>query len=86
MEDLIKKIEQLVDLVKEVKAMGPSLPTIPAPSVPKPSMKPKATTIPGVKAQNKKDPKKVAEQIKNAQTQKLSMPVLKIESNGQWKL
>ncbi len=88
MEALIKKIEALKDLVKAVKAMAspvPSMPTIKPISISAPSV-PAKSKMPGVNPNAKKDPKKVAEQLKNADVQKLKAPVLKADSNGQWKL
>lgn len=95
MEDLVKKLEQLRDLIKAVKQMkpaGPTLPSIPAPKLPAPpSLTPKASTAPkigvGQGPNSKKDPKKVAEQIKNgSMSTKTQKVMLKVDNNGQWEL
>ena len=65
------------------------MPTIPPiKGIQPPSMKAsgKAPKIGGVSANTNKDPKKVAQQLKNAETQKIKMPMLKADHNGQWTL
>lgn len=92
MEDLIKKLEELNTLIKQIKAgstVKSTMPTIPPiQGIKPPSMKAsgKAPKIGGVSANSNKDPKKVAQQLKNAETQKVKMPVLKTDDNGQWSL
>lgn len=90
MEELYKKIQELNDLLKQVKtqrpAPMPSIPPIKPIAPPSISAAPKATKIPGHSPGSNKDPKKVAEQLKNAKMQKLKMPLLKFDHNGQWKL
>ena len=92
MESLIKKLEELNTLIKQIKAGSTAksnMPTIPPiKGIQPPSMKAtgKAPKIGGVSANSNKDPKKVAEQLKNAQAQKIKMPVLKTDQNGQWSL
>jgi hypothetical protein len=90
MEELIKKLKAVKELIKALGAPAPittgmpvipPTPTIPAISIKKRSVK--APKIPGLKPGSKKDPKKVAEQLKAAQVQKLSMPVLKSETDVQ---
>lgn len=92
MEELAKKLNQLVALIKAVKVVaGPSIPQIPAIKQPAPpSLNPPKTItakIPGISPDSKKDPKKVAQQIKDGsmstKTQKI---MLKFDENGQWKL
>jgi hypothetical protein len=98
MEELIKKLEQLKELIKAVKLQtpaqqnGPKLPQLPTPKQPPtPSMTPSAAKAPkigtGAGPDSKKDPKKMAEQIKNGsmstKTQKI---MLKVADNGQWSL
>lgn len=71
MEELRSKLSRLVELIKAIKAgsVGPTIPTIPPikpvsmPSINSKSYKP--TKIPGIAPDSKKDPKKVAEQIKD---------------------
>lgn len=94
MEDLYKKIEQLCSLIKKVKGQAapkstlPSVPPIKPISPPSMTAKPSVaqSKIPGHNPSTKKDPKKVAEQLKNANVQKLKAPLLKIDDNGQWSL
>lgn len=96
MEELIKKLSELKDLIKAVKTAAPkpilpSIPAIPALKPPSPpSMAPtgnKSTKMPGMAPDSKKDPKKVAQQIKDGsmstKTQKI---MLKFDQNGQWSL
>lgn len=90
MEDLIKKIQQLVDLVKAVKMQpqqgpkAPSLPSIKHPPQPSMTATQKQTKIPGMNPDSKKDPKKIAEQIKSGAIRKPAM--IKADHNGQWSL
>lgn len=97
MEELIKKLTQLNDLLKAIKQpstmKGPTLPAIPAPKQPAPpSMTPKASAAPKIgptaAPNSKKDPKKVAEQIKNgSMSTKTQKVMLKADSvTGQWYL
>ncbi len=94
MEELIKKLTQLLELTKAIKVdkpIAPTLPSLPGLKQPSPpSMIPKASTakMPGVNPNSKKDPKKVAQQIKDGsmstKTQKI---MLKADSvTGQWYL
>jgi hypothetical protein len=86
---LVKKINDLRDCLKSLTTK-PILPaisevsSIPNQSLTKPSIKP--AKIPSPPPGSKKDPKKVAEQLKAAEVQKLNMPVLKFDTNGQWSL
>lgn len=89
MNELYKKIEQLCSLIKKIKspiAETPSIPEIKSIAPPSAKSSVPKTKIPGIAPTSKKDPKKVAEQIKNAETLKQNNPVLKIEDNGQWSL
>ena len=97
MEELVKKIQQLNDLLKAVKAFKqpvvakhPELPKIPAiKPIPTPSIKtkaPMAPKIPGANPGSKKDPGKVAEQLQSGKVKKTMMPMLKFDKNGQWHL
>jgi hypothetical protein len=95
MDELFKKLTQLTDLLKAIKppsvAKGPSIPTIPAIKPPAPpSMAPKATAttkMPGMTPAGKKDPKKIAQQIKDgSMSTKTQKVMLKFDKNGQWSL
>lgn len=96
MDELVKKLEQLNDLLKTIKKLNPptqpALPKLPTASPPPPPpLKAPAGQAPkisnGEGPNSKKDPKKVAEQIKNGsmstKTQKI---LLKFEKNGQWSM
>lgn len=80
MEKFFKKIDELQDLLKAFKASiaSPKLAPVKA-AAPKGAPKLPSSTGPA----SKKDPKKVAEQIKNAKQQK---PKIKIAKNGQWSM
>jgi hypothetical protein len=102
MEELVKKLEQLKELVKairqsQVKPIAPitppALPTIPAPKAPSPPpMTPSAAQAPKISTgqgpNSKKDPKKVAQQIKDgSMSTKTQKVMLKADSTtGQWYL
>jgi hypothetical protein len=98
MEEFIKKVAQLNELIKAIKTIkanpikGPTLPTIPAPKAPPtPSLTPSAASAPkigtGAGPDSKKDPKKVAQQIKDgSMSTKTQKVMLKVEHNGQWNL
>ena len=101
MEDLVKKLENLRDMLKAINSVkpklnpqvAPKLPEIPSHrSPPQPSMTPKASAAPKISSgegpNSKKDPRKVAQQIKDGsmstKTQKI---MLKADSvTGQWYL
>lgn len=93
MDDLFEKLEELRKSLLSLKsqqsknAFVPSLKTaanafkLTAPSLKMP------TKIPGgLPPPSKKDPVKVAQQLKNPNPGKVSMEVLKVEDNGQWNL
>lgn len=95
MQDLINKIQELRDLMKAL-AMKPKsaqqglVPAIKAPSV-KPLAMPsmssgKPAELPGISTPSTKDPKKVAEQLKNPKSKKPKIEMLKFDKNGQWSL
>jgi hypothetical protein len=93
MDKLAEKIEELRKSLLSLKTNAKKdffVPTIKQPSVkiPKPSIKqPSVGKIPsGLPPPSKKDPVKVAEQLKNPNPGKVSMEVLKVENNGQWTL
>lgn len=97
MEELIKKLTQLTDLLKAMKKPDapkafsiPALPAIKPP--PAPSMVPAKAAAPkigtGSGPNSKKDPKKVAQQIKDgSMSTKTQKVMLKADSKtGQWYL
>ncbi len=91
MEELVKKIQALRDLVKALKKPAqPKLPSIPSIKQPSPpSMtpkKPKQPKLPGITPNGKKDPKKIAQQLKEGQLSNKNVEMLKVEKNGQWRL
>lgn len=68
MDELVKKLSNIRDLIKAIKASTSPIQSIPAIKPPSPpSMTPKANTtkMPGVNPNSKKDPRKVAQQIKD---------------------
>lgn len=96
MEELTKKLEKLRDLIKAIrqsKSPMAALPQIPTPKQPSPpSMTPSSAKAPKISTgegpNSKKDPKKVAEQIKNgSMSTKTQKVMLKADSvTGQWYL
>lgn len=91
--ELLAKIEELIKALKmQTAPKAPALPTIPAPKQPKPpSMTASPSQAPkigiGAGPNSKKDPKKIAEQIKNgSMSTKTQKVMLKIADNGQWSL
>jgi hypothetical protein len=96
MEELIKKLQKLNDLIKAIKkqaAPGPTLPDLPQPKQPSPpSMTPSMAKAPkigtGAGPDSKKDPKKVAQQIRDgSMSTKTQKVMLKADSQtGQWYL
>lgn len=96
MKSFLKKLEELRDMLKAAKpkvqqAMHselPSIPTIKPTSAPSMSAgaSSKPPKMPGINPGSKKDPVKVAQQLKQGKTQKKVMPLLKIDKNGQWSL
>jgi hypothetical protein len=89
-EDLIAKIEELRKGLLSIKPKQDFfVPAIKSPELktPKMSMK-QPSAMPGtLPPPSKKDPKKMAEQLKNPNPGKVQAPeILKIENNGQWKL
>jgi len=92
MQDLINKIEELKKALGVVKPKENNL--VPALSLPavKPlsiSASSGSTTkskLPGVAPASGKDPKKMAEQLKNPRPTKPKVEMLKFDKNGQWSL
>lgn len=90
MEELYKKIQELRDMVKAVLPQPgghkvPSIPKINPPAQPSMTATSSATKIPGMNPDSKKDPRKIAEQIKSGAIRK-QPPMLKAYANGQWEL
>jgi hypothetical protein len=89
MEKLIKKIKELKSTLQNLKQSAVSFDISPIPEIKPPSIsvsRAGSTKIPGINPESKKDPKKVAEQLKSAQLQKLKKPMIKYADNGQWSL
>ena len=99
MESFLKTLQELRDLLKASKPKAPVAPKQMHPELPKvPEIKPipapsnsasanpQGQKMPGISPGSKKDPVKVAQQIKQGKSQKQAMPLLKIDHNGQWSL
>jgi hypothetical protein len=89
MDSLDKKIQQLTELFKSVKA---SIQTTKMTGIKMPTQ-PQQTKVPGIPQQSKKDPVKIAEQIEDADLKtkavkdaKQVKETLKISKSGQWSL
>ena len=79
MDKLFKKVEELDTLLKQFQASI----KMPKP----PSIKPpKGVKMPGIAPGSKKDPTKVAQQLKNPRPKKPKMEMLKFDKCGQWSL
>lgn len=78
MQDFIKKLQELNSLLKAFNASTKTgmmkLPAAPKQADP--------LKLPGMAPKSKKDPKKMAEQLKNVELK----PKIKIAANGQWKM
>lgn len=83
MEELVKKLNYLISLAKALNSAFKLPEPAAMPKIKDPGQsKPKKTQIkeqklPGVSPDAKKDPKKIAEQIKHAKEQKLKKPSIK---------
>lgn len=93
MSDFYKKLQELDDLLKAfvpsvAPAAMPALPTIQPPKLSgtRASPTPKSPKLPGIAPRSKKDPKKIAEQLKNPTERKQTLEFLKFDHNGQWSL
>lgn len=100
MEELTKKLIQLKDLLKTIKKLNPPVKPVfpPVPSIPaikpppSPSMTPTKSAAPkigtGEGPNSKKDPKKVAQQIKDGSMSTKTQKVMLKTNNmtGQWYL
>lgn len=93
MDDLFEKTEALLKSLLSVKTGASKdlmVPAIKPPTLKAPKLtvkQPSANKIPsGLPPPSKKDPIKVAEQLKNPNPGKVNVEVLKVEDNGQWSL
>lgn len=92
MQDLVNKIEELRKALSAMKPKQPSLvpalkpPTVKPLSMPSVSAGSAPTKLPGVAPASGKDPKKMAEQLKNPRPKKPKIEMLKYDANGQWRL
>jgi hypothetical protein len=95
MDKLRDKLEELLKNLAAMKpkSAGQSL----VPALKMPSVKPLSISsagastaskskLPGVAPASGKDPKKMAEQLKNPKPAKPKIEILKVEKNGQWSL
>lgn len=94
----MKKLrDKLEELLKNLAAMKPKsagntlvpalkMPSVKPLSMPSVSAAPTKTKLPGMSPASNKDPKKMAEQLKNPKPMKPKIEVLKVEKNGQWSL
>jgi hypothetical protein len=88
MDDLKQKIvelrKSLLSLKEQRDVFAPAIkqPAIKVPKVPNQT----ANKLPGIAPDSKKDPIKVAEQLKNPRPKKVKVEILKVEDNGQWSL
>jgi hypothetical protein len=89
MDSLNKKIQQLTDMFKSVKA---SIKATKMTGIKMPSL-PQQNKVPGIPQPSKKDPVKIAEQIEDADLKteaikdaKQMKETLKVSKNGQWSL
>jgi len=94
METLRDKLEELLKGLAAMKPKSAGNDTLVA-ALKTPSVKPlsidtpaapKAAKMPGVSPGSNKDPRKMAEQLKNPKPMKPKIEVLKVEKNGQWQL
>lgn len=92
MDELFEKTEALLKSLLSVKTGASKdlmVPALKPPALPKPSIKPPKAggALPGaIPPPSKKDPVKVAEQLKNPNPKKANVEILKVEKNGQWSL
>lgn len=92
MQDLIAKIEELRKSLAAMKPKGDGNSLVPALKLP--TVKPISVSstsavkskLPGVAPASGKDPKKMAEQLKNPRPKKPKIEMLKVDKNGQWSL
>ena len=94
MQDLIDKINELRKSLAAMKPKGEAMNSL-VPALKAPTVKPlsisapsggRPAKLPGVAPSSNKDPKKMAEQLKNPKPKKPKIEVLKTDHNGQWSL
>jgi len=89
MEELSLKLLKVLDLIKAIKStIGPTIPSLPAVKQPAPpSITPRVTEtkIPGISPNSNKDPKKIAQQIKDGSMSTKTQRIM-LKANGQWYL
>jgi hypothetical protein len=89
--DKLEELEKALSAFKPKSAQPGLVPSLKMPTV-KPLSMPSvsagsSTVLPGVAPPSNKDPKKMAEQLKNPRpTKPPKIEVLKVEKNGQWSL
>jgi hypothetical protein len=90
MEELFNKLTELSDMLKAIKSTQDdvSFKVPPIKGITPPAMTATAPSKPIAPApESKKDPKKIAEQIKDgSMSTKTQKPLLKIDQKGQWSL
>jgi hypothetical protein len=94
METLLKKLDELEDLIKADGLPMPKIKTPNANGRPKGTSAPKASfstpKTPGINPASKKDPVKVAQQLSNPELKderiKQAKEALSLNSRGQWRL
>ena len=94
MEELLEKVQELNSLLKAMKtSIQPAKASLSKPSIPKPKLPSAAHEVPNAAPQSKKDPLKVAEQIKsgkvretNIKDAKKNRGKLNMNKLGQWSL
>ena len=96
MQELIDKIEELRKALSAMKPKSAGNSLVPALAFPtvKPLSMPSASSagtapkpkLPGIAPASNKDPKKMAEQLKNPRPKKPKVEMLKFDKNGQWSL
>jgi hypothetical protein len=94
MQDLADKIEELRKALAAMKPKSAGNSLVPALKLPtvKPLSVPSASSagtapkpkLPGISPASNKDPKKMAEQLKNPRPTKPKIEMLKFDKNGQW--
>ena len=96
MQDLIDKIQELRKNLAAMKPKGKDAASNLVPAIQLPTVKPlsissapassRASKLPGMSPASTKDPKKMAEQLKDPKPKKPKVEVLKFDANGQWSL
>ena len=94
MDPLFKKLKELSDLIKKLTPSVKPVDPAPLPELPKikqmgvtsmaPPAMPKTPKMPGMNPKTKKDPKKVAQQIKQGHVKTQALEMLMFNEAGQW--